>query len=392
MSQTEKTVTSRAYVYYAPGEVRAETRSITAGPTDILVSVQVCGRCGTDAGIFRKGHFKVDANAPVILGHELCATVVWVGPQVRDLREGQGYRQGETLDPSYLGFREGERVTVQARIARHRSGLMLIEDPVTILSFYIDGGYSQYMKIPETLIRCGAALRVPAQVSDEAAALVEPAACALESIYSTPHPVGVDADGRHLYRAGVQAGGDTAIIGSGTVSLIYARLAKLEGARTVYVLVRSQEKAELVRRLLGDEAAPVNIAGLSEEQIVERMAELTGGRLLDDVVAACGDPAAQRLMLELYTPEGYAVGACFGGVRERIDRANLDLHHYRMAKTIGSSGCSTRTMEALLRRLTQGRLSLDGFASSRRWTLDDAPAEFFTARDGGLKPMLRPWG
>jgi L-iditol 2-dehydrogenase len=269
---------------------------------------------------------------------------------------------------------------------------MLIEDPVTILSFYIDGGYSQYMKIPETLIRCGAALRVPAEVSDEAAALVEPAACALESIYSTPHAVGVDADGRHLYRAGIQAGGDTAIIGSGTVSLIYARLAKLEGARTVYVLVRSQDKAELVRRLLREEAVAVNIGGCSEQQIVERMAELTGGRLLDDVVAACSDPAAQRLMLELYAPDGYAVGACFGGVRERIDCANLDLHHYRMAKTIGSSGCSTRTMEAVLRRLAKGCLSLDGFAGSRRWTLDDAPAEFLTARDGGLKPMLRPWG
>jgi len=392
MAETETTVTSRAFVYYAPGDVRLETKQITAGPNDLLVKVDACGRCGTDAGIFRKGHYKVDANAPVVLGHELCGTVVWVGDNVPSLREGLSYREGETLDPAYLAFREGERVTCQSRIARYRGGLMLIQDPITILSFYIDGGYSEYMKVDETLIRSGAALRVSEGVSDEAAALVEPAACALESIYSTPHPVGVDDEGRHQYRAGIQPGGRTAIIGSGTVSLIYARLAKLEGAETVYVLVRSEEKAQLARRLLGADVVPVNVGGLSEAEIVERMAALTDGYLLDDVVAACGDPAAQRLMLELYTAEGYAAGACFGGVRERIDQANVDNNHYRMAKTVGSSGCSTRTMETILHWLETGRLSLDGFSSSRRWTLDDPPAEFFTSRDGGLKPMLRPWG
>ena len=392
MAQTSRTVTSRAFVYYAPGDVRVETRQITAGPNDLLVKVEACGRCGTDASIFRKGHYKVDANAPLILGHELCGTLVWVGGNVMHLREGISYRDGETLDPAYLDFQEGERVTVQSRIARYRRGLMLIEHPITILSFFIDGAYSQYMRIDETLVRASAVLRVPGNVSDEAAALAEPAACALESIYSTPHPVGVDGDGRHLYRAGILPGGRTAIIGSGTVSLIYARLAKLEGAGTVYVLVRSEEKAQLVRRVLGEEVAPVNIGGLAEPEIVERMAELTGGYLLDDVVAACSDPAAQRLMLELYTSEGYAVGACFGGVRERVDQANVDNNHYRMAKTVGSSGCSTRTLETILRWLQAGRLSLDGFSSPRRWTLDDPPADFFTTRDGGLKPVLRPWG
>jgi len=328
----------------------------------------------------------------VVLGHELVAEVVEMGEQVKNLSQGIGYKQGERLTPEYLDFRSGERITVQARIARYRGGLMLVADPIDNLSFYFDAGYSQYMRVPPVMIRSASVLRVADSISDEAAALVEPAACALESIYSTPHPVGVDDEGRHRYRAGIQPGGKAAVIGSGTVSLIYARLAKVEGAETVYLLVRSDEKADLARRLLGDEAVPVNVGGLSEPEIVERMAELTDGYLLDDVVAACGDPAAQRLMLELYTAEGYAVGACFGGVRERIDRANVDNNHYRMAKTVGSSGCSTRTMETILRWLETGRLSLDGFSSSRRWTLDDSPAEFFTSRDGGLKPMLRPWG
>jgi len=383
---------SQAFVYHGPGDVRLETRDVPCGDTDLLVKVRASARCGTDVTIFNKGHYKVDSHAPVVLGHELVGEIVEVGRNVAELRDGIGYKEGETLSEEYLDFRPGERVTVQSRIARYRDGLMLIQDPITILSFYIDGGNAKYMRIPEELIRTGSALRVPGNVSDEAGALVEPAACALESIFSTPHPVGVDRDGRHIYSGGIRQGGLTAVIGSGTVSMIYARLARLEGARKVYVLVRSEEKAQLVARVLGEGFEPLMTGGLDQSEIVELVAQETDGYLFDDVIAACADPNAQRLMLELYTHEGYAVGACFGGTHELVDDANIDSNHYRMAKTIGSSGCSTRTMETILRWLEDGRLSLDGFSSPRIWTLDDDPAEFFTTRETGLKPILYPWG
>jgi L-iditol 2-dehydrogenase len=385
-------VQSKAFVYYGPGDVRSETRTIECGPQDLLVRIRLCGRCGTDATIYRQGHPRVDPNAPVVLGHELVGEIVAVGEYVRSLREGIGYMDGRELPPEYLDFQPGERIVVQGRIARYRNGLMLMADPIDNLSFYFDGGYSQYMRVPPVMIRSASVLRVAEGVSDEAAALAEPTACALESIFSTPHPTGADAEGRHIFRAGVARGGRACVIGSGTVSLIYARLIQLEGAAEVFILVRSPEKAALARQLLGPDVRPVNVAGKSDEEIVAELTEATGGQLFDDVVAACADPGAQRLMLDLYNPDGYAVGACFGGTHQRVDRANVDSHHYRIAKTVGTSGCSTRTLETVLRWLEDGRLALDGFASPRLWTLDDAPHEFFTARDDGRKPMLRPWG
>ena len=385
-------VESRAFVYYGPGDVRAETRNIECGPEDLLVKIRICGRCGTDATIYRQGHPRVDPNAPVVLGHELVGEIVEVGEDVKNLREGIGYKQGELLTPEYLDFQPGERVTVQGRIARYRDGLMLMADPIDNLSFYFDGGYSQYLRVPPVMIRSASVLRVAQSVSDEAAALAEPTGCALESIFTTPHSAGISEEGRHQFRAGVARGGRACVIGSGTVSLIYARLIQLEGAREVYVLVRSAEKEALVGELLGPEFIAVNIAGKSQEEIISEMRERTDGHLFDDVVAACADPAAQRLMLELYSPDGYAVGACFGGTHQLVDEANLDSHHYRIAKTIGTSGCSTRVLETALRWLEDGRLSLAGFASPELWTLDDSVDQFFTARGDGRKPMLRPWG
>ena len=392
---------SEAFVYHGPGDVRVETRQVVCGEEDLVVKVSACARCGTDRTIFRVGHPKVDRNAPVILGHELVGAIVAVGQNVRKLREGIGYKHGETLSKRYLDFKERERVTIQSRIARYQKGLMLLDDPITILSFYIDGAYAQYMRVPRELILSGSVLRVPDSVSDEEAALVEPAACALESLFSTPHAVGVEKEGRHLFKAGPREGGSACVVGSGTVSMIYALLLRLLGSAQVFVVVRSEEKARLVHQVLGDSvktfiSSPYSDASLKaklaiERELAEKLAEANGERLFDDVVAACADADAQRLMLQLYDASGYAVGACFGGTHELVDGANIDSLHYRSAATIGTSGCSTRSMETIIRWLQERKLSLRGFTSKNRYSLKTDPAEFFTTSAEGLKPVLHPW-
>jgi L-iditol 2-dehydrogenase len=396
-----KTYQTKAFVYHgSPGEVSRETLPIEAGPTDLVIEVDMCARCGTDKTIYRLGHTSVDPYAPVVLGHELVGRIVYVGKDVGTLKTGIGYREGKQLSDEYLGFTLGERVTFQSRIARYRNGLMLIPKPLANLSFQINGGFSHYMRVPETLIQSGSVLRVPDSVSDEEACLVEPAACVLESIYATPHQVSVDAHGRHEFRAGILPGGNVCIIGSGTLSIIYARLAILEGAGRVVMLARSQAKATLLTEKLGSRVeihrVPCVTENASEETrtaektIVSELLDLTDGYLFDDVVAACNSPAAQRLMLELYTPEGYAVGACFGGTHRVTDTANVDNSHYRAAKTMGTSGCSTKCMEKILDMLAEDALDLSGLTSPRKFTLQDDPHEYFTTDAGGLKPVLYP--
>jgi L-iditol 2-dehydrogenase len=391
---------SKAFVYLGrPKAMVRQTISIECGPKDLVAEVLMCARCGTDKTIYRSGHPNVDPYAPVVLGHELVARIVEVGNQVHTLQEGVGYRGEQTLPPEYLDFRPGQRVTFQGRIARYNSqGLMIVPRPIANLSFQINGGYSQYMLVPEAMIRSESVLRVPESISDEEACLVEPAACALESIFATPHPTGVDELGRHLYRAGIKPEGNVCIIGSGTVGMIYATLARLEGAGRVVMLVRSDYKRRLVEEVLGDQVevyvAPRTAEDASsetlaaEEAMVRDLSDLTHGYLFDDVIAACASPAAQRLMLRLYTPEGYAVGACFGGTHQLVDAANLDANHYRAAKTIGTSGCSTDCMKTILKWLAGGRLDLRGFISRQHFTLDDDPHQFFTTEADGLKPAL----
>ncbi len=55
---------SKAFVYYSPGDVRVEEMRIGCSPTDIMVKITASARCGTDRTIFCKGHPKVDSHAP----------------------------------------------------------------------------------------------------------------------------------------------------------------------------------------------------------------------------------------------------------------------------------------------------------------------------------------
>ena len=390
---------SEAFVYMGrPKAMERRTLSIECGPRDLVVEVLMCARCGTDKTIYRSGHPNVDPYAPVVLGHELVARVVEVGSEVHTLKEGIGYRHGQVLPSEYLDFQPGERVTVQGRIARYRQGLMIVPKPIANLSFQINGGYAQHMLIPESMIRSESVLRVPDNITDEEACLVEPAACALESIFATPHATGVDEQGRHLFRTGIQPEGNVCIIGSGTVGMIYATLAHLEGAGRIVLIVRSEYKKKLVKKVLGDkvevyiaprtaeDASPETLE--AEDAVVGDLSDLTDGYLFDDVIAACASPAAQRLMLRLYAPEGYGVGACFGGTHQLVDAANLDTNHYRAAKTIGTSGCSTDCIKTILNWLESGRLDLRGFISKQHFTLEDDPHEFFPTDADGLKPAL----
>ena len=372
---------------------------IECGPTDIVMRVDVCGRCGTDQRLYREPHPNV--RVPTVLGHELVGKIVEIGKDVHTLRQGVGYKQDQTLSPEDLNFSVGERITVQSRIARMHNGLMLIRDPIQNLSFVIPGGFAQYMKIPAVMIQSGSVLPVPEHVTDEEAALVEPTACILESIYATPHAVGVDAEGRHIVHSGILKGGRTLIIGSGTLAAIYGLLAHVEGAGEVWFIVRSPAKVDLITKLLGDwvkfkivpsyAALPLPEKQKLESGLAKEFADLTNGQLFDDIVVAAPSEDAERLMFLLLNPDGYGVAACFAGLHKPTEQALVDNLHYRMAKAIGTSGCSTRTMETILKWLSTGKLSLKGVTCPHQYTLNDDPAEFFQTKADGRKPMLFPW-
>lgn len=75
---------------YAQNDIRIETEATgDPGPGEALVAMAAGGICGSDLHYFQHGGFgPIRVREPIILGHEASGTVIAVGPDVTNVREG----------------------------------------------------------------------------------------------------------------------------------------------------------------------------------------------------------------------------------------------------------------------------------------------------------------
>lgn len=350
-----------------------------------------------------------------ILGHELVITIERVGSRVHELTDGIGYREGDRLTPDDLRFEVGERYVVQSRIAHYRPplpparrpfvrGTQLLGGNITDLAMELNGGYAQYVRLNRQVIQSGSMLRVPAGVDPVSASLVEPAACLLDCFEHSVHEAG-QSDTGALFKKGVMPGGVTAIIGSGSMAMMAAMMALMDdpiievgGASEVVFFVRSQEKADLVQRIVNDPRVHAVIATEDEHMRQAAASQYAPAyrsrwqrefRGFDDVVVAAGDASTLAQAHRLIAPTGARVLA-FAGTR---GEATFDssIWHYGNAGTVGNSGCNTKMMEIVLGLLQRRSLNLEPL-SGHEYTLaqlkEEGPEGFFADRH--LRPRLNP--
>jgi L-iditol 2-dehydrogenase len=194
-----------AAVFYAPNNIVVQRVPISR--RKVMLKVSACAVCGYDARVFRNGHRKV--HPPVILGHEICGEIQ------NDIIAGDG-----------MTINAGSRVAIcplipclqcpHCKIGDYNLCINLREIGSTS-----DGGFAQYVTIPEQLIRMGGLVPVPDNLTDEEAALLEPLACCLNS-YSRMLPVAKESP--------------VVIIGDGPMGLIHLQLFKrLSSSRVAIV-------------------------------------------------------------------------------------------------------------------------------------------------------------
>jgi L-iditol 2-dehydrogenase len=194
-----------AAVFYAPNNIVVQRVPISR--RKVMLKVSACAVCGYDTRVFRNGHRKV--HPPVILGHEICGEIQ------NDIIAGDG-----------MTINAGSRVAIcplipclqcpHCKIGDYNLCINLREIGSTS-----DGGFAQYVTIPEQLIRMGGLVPVPDNLTDEEAALLEPLACCLNS-YSRMIPVAKESP--------------VVIIGDGPMGLIHLQLFKrLSSSRVAIV-------------------------------------------------------------------------------------------------------------------------------------------------------------
>ena len=306
--------------FYAPGDVRIEdVPEPTPGRREVKIRVRACSTCGTDAKIYAHGHHRL--RPPRVLGHEVAGEVVEVGAEAAG------------------GWHPGDRVQVIAAIPcgqcdECQRGWQTVCPNQTAIGYHFDGGFAEYLVVPDDVLRVDGLNRIPDGVSFAEASVSEPFACAINA--------------QELARV---ADGDTVVVvGAGPIGCLHVRLARARGARAVYLVELSRQRLDLAT----DRVHPDAAVCAAETDAVDEIVKLTDGRGVDVVITAASSGRAQEEALQMAALRGRI--SLFGGLPKDkpIIAFDSNLVHYRELTVVGANGSSPAHNRQALELIASG--------------------------------------
>ncbi|MFH1383321.1 MAG: zinc-dependent dehydrogenase [Chloroflexota bacterium] len=316
----------KAAVLHGENDLRLEEVATPhAGAGEVVVRVKACGVCTTDLKILAGQ--STPRNLPTILGHEVAGTVCEIGEHVGGLELNQRVAVYPIASCGECFF---------CRKGKH--SLCLYE---TGLAHGVDGGFAEYVRIPERLVKLGGVVPIADSLSFELAAMAEPFSCCLSAFHSAP----------------INKGDWVAIIGAGPMGLLNLLVAKAHGARTIVIDILPERLNKA--RELGAE----HLVNGREKDAVEAVRSLTelGADL---VIGALGDIEVIEKSLLMVRNGGVfnIFGGPAKGARLTIDPRWL---HYGEIILTGTFGSSLPDFKEALRLISNKEVDLKPIISQR---------------------------
>jgi L-iditol 2-dehydrogenase len=341
--------------FYEPGDVRLEDMpEPAAGAGEVKIRVRACSTCGTDVKIFNHGHQHIDP--PRVMGHEIAGEVVEVGEGVE-------------------GWAPGDRVQVIAAVPcgqcdECRRGRMTICPNQTSVGYHYEGGFADYLVVPRQVLAVDGLNRIPEGVGYDEASVAEPLACVL--------------NGQEL--AGVGAGDDVVVIGSGPIGCLHVRLARARGAARVFLIDLNRSRLDLSAGVVEPDAAICS----AEVDAVDEVLKLTNGRGADVVITAAASGKAQEEAM-LMTARGGRI-SLFGGLPKDNPTITLDsnLVHYRELTLVGANGSSPAHNKQALELIASGSVPVADLITHRLPLEQVLDAFGIVARGEAIKVTVQP--
>lgn len=322
-----------AYLY-GPKDLRLKEVPIPEiNDNEILLKVKSTAICGTDIRMINNGYKGITEETPRILGHEISGIIEKVGKNIKKYEIGMRVAVAPNMGCGVCDWCV--------------SGNTHMCPDYRALGINLDGGFAEYVKIPEEACRQGNIVILSEHVTFDEAALNEPLSC----VYNG------------FEKCDVKPGDNVLIIGTGPIGIMHAKLAKMAGAAKVMLNDISKERLEVCSKV--DSSFII----LESDNLKEKVMKLTNGKGLDVCVTACPAPQAQADSLELMNIGGRV--NFFGGLPagKEIVGINTNLVHYKQLILTGSARASLSQFRKTLDFISSGILNVKDLISER-FTLD----------------------
>ncbi len=306
----------KAVLYYGPQNIKYEETMIKPlAEGEILVKIESALTCGTDVKTYRRGHPVLIKSVPSGFGHEFAGTVAKLGKGVTKFKAGDRVVAANSAPCGECFFCK-------------RGEYNLCEN-----LDLLNGAYAEYIVIPKRIVEKNT-LIVPDNLSFDKAAFCEPLANVVHGVERTE----------------IKKGDTVGIIGIGPIGLMFARLAKLKGARVI-AAGRNPIKLKLAQEFAqADEVVDLKKYP-NPEKIFKSFTD--EGKGLDIAIECVGLPEIWERIFECVRPGGtvHFFGGCKSGSKVTFDTTRIHysdiklmsvFHHtpkyFRMALDLIASG------------------------------------------------------
>lgn len=304
--------------------------------SEILMKVRACAICGTDIKLEKGSSTKLTKHGiknmpfPRVTGHEIAGTIEELGKKVK-------------------GYVVGDRINVAPVIPCMKCEFCkmgheeICEEKITI-GFDIDGGFAQYLKIPEIAIRAGCVNKIVNNLSFEEATFTEPLAVVLNS----------------QERSKVKSGDSILIIGAGPIGILQMQVAKYKKVSKIIIAEISKNRLNFAKKF-----RPDVLINSGKDNFVDTVLDSTSGDGVD-VVMICA--SAKKLFSDsLKVANRLGRINYFAGLSKDDSMVSIDanLIHYNQLEITGTSDSTPSQNKRAMELLNNGAIKVDSLITQK---------------------------
>ena len=311
----------KAVLFYGPQDIRYENTMIKPlAEGEILVKVEAALTCGTDVKTFRRGHPVLIKEVPSGFGHEFAGVVEKVADGVENVKVGDRVVCANSAPCGECFYCKREEYNLCENLN------------------LLNGAYAEYIVVPARIVEKNT-LIVPENLSLDKAAFCEPLANVVHG----------------AERTNIKPNQTVGIIGIGPIGLMFARVAKLKGARVI-VAGRNKDKLRLAEEFAyADEVIDLKKYPNPEKIFKEFSDEKKG---LDVVVECVGLPEIWELAFNCVRPGGtvHFFGGCKSGSSVNFDTTKM---HYSDIKMMSVFHHTPKYFRQALELIASGEVEVE---------------------------------
>ncbi len=288
------------------------------GDDDILVKVEGCGVCGTDAHEFKNDPFSL---IPVVLGHEGTGEIVKMGKNVKLDSAGKPLSVGDKVVTCMI-FKDNPDITMFDLNKQNVGGAdvygLLPDDDV-----HLNGWFADYM-----VIRGGSTVFNVSDLDLDSRILIEPCAVLVHAVER--------AKLTNILRFNSRV----VVQGCGPIGLICIAVLRTMGIENIVAVDGNEQRLEFAKRMGADKTVNfMNHKGI--EALTDAVKDAFGGYLADFAFQCTGSPVAHGNIYKFIRNGG---GLCELGFFINGGDATINPHFDLCAKEITLVGSWVYTL------------------------------------------------